>query len=179
MRQYAWCLVFGILIILLVLTILSQHRKRDNKEIEVRRISQILSTGIMCDGLPLETEALKEYLLKNSIEQEAILVIKYSVWDCSKCDQDVMETIEQFFGKDRFNVRIVFLAYGFKTKNEREYGNTIYVNKESSSVIGSINAPVIFVYKDGTTLHTYVPLAKEREEFIHYLSLVRSKYRID
>ena len=68
---------------------------------------------------------------------------------------------------------------GFKTKNEREYGNTIYVNKESSSVIGSINAPVIFVYKDGTTLHTYVPLAKEREEFIHYLSLVRSKYRID
>ena len=82
MRQYAWCLVFGILIILLVLTILSQHRKRDNKEIEDRRISQILSTGIMCDGLPLETEALKEYLLKNSIEQEAILVIKYSVWDC-------------------------------------------------------------------------------------------------
>lgn len=153
-----------------------QHK---NLRIEAGRSAQILSISAICDGYALEATEIKDYLKTNSLEKEAVLVIKYSVLDCVQCDLEILNQVNRYFGNTVNNPKIVFLAEGFRTKEEFEYGTTLYIEKKAITPLDSFSSPVLFIYKDNTIFHTYLPVLKYRDELIEYLTLMDYRYAIN
>ena len=197
MKNINWksAILTGNLLILLLLAVslffinnLNQSIKEikpssmSNADIEGQRLYSVmlLYAGIENDYLPVYNTKIDEHLIINKIENEPILIIRYSLFSCQNCVGFVKQTIENVKKNYAEDPRILFVASDYKSKN-RELKNTIFLDTGESlgfSAEEISNTPIIFIYHENTVKHLFIADANNRELIDVYLKSVFRRYNL-
>ena len=184
---------FLILLLLIVLLLFVNNLNRSIKEIKTTSLSSadteaqqlysamLLYAGIENDYLPVYNTKLDEHRIINKIENEPILIIRYSLFSCQNCVGFVKQAIDDLKRSYAEDPRILFIASDYKSKN-KELKNTIFLDSGESLGLPAenlSNTPIIFIYHENMVKHLFVADANNRELIDVYLKTVFKRYDLN
>ena len=188
-------ILIGNLLILLLLALslfLTNNLNKSIKEIRTSSTSDadteaqklysamLLYAGIENDYLSVYNSKIDEYLILNKIENEPVLIIRYSLFSCQNCVEFVKQVIKNVKKNYTEDPRILFVASDYKSKN-RDLKNTIFLDTGESlglSAEGMANTPTIFIYHENIVKHLFIADVSSRELIDVYLKTVFRRYNL-
>ena len=151
-----------------------------NREAQQLYSMMLLYTGIENDYSQVYNTKLDEYSILNKIENEPVLIIKYSLYSCQNCVEFVKQVVENVKRNYAEDPRILFVASDYKSKN-KNLKNTIFLDSgESLGLLAEnmSNTPIIFIYHQNMVKHLFIADVGYPELLEAYLKTVFKRYNL-
>ena len=130
-------------------------------------------------GRRIETIDFNTYLLKNSLHDTPILVLYYSLYDCSVCLDNFITEMNSFFTDMANNNKVLFVASDARPSYVPEYGKTLILKKDEKLDLPFKDVtPVLFLYFHGIN-HCFFPASMFHDSFSVYMDNIIHRYQLD
>ncbi|HCT93901.1 MAG: hypothetical protein A2X19_05095 [Bacteroidetes bacterium GWE2_39_28] len=184
MKHYK--ILYAILLINLIITILSfikitsnSHNIKNN-ELSADRLHFMshMYLSVFNDNTLVNNTKLDSYIAYNKIENDDIMIIRYSQLDCKGCVDFVIKKVLTFFPNYSSTPKIVFLVSDLPFGVTPIHTNTIVLDKSELPNIPAeeLKNPYIFIYNKGIIKHLFIPNTDNPEVLETYIQFIKSRY---
>ncbi len=185
MKPHFYKILFGIvLLVVLVLScftlkVLLEKEGGNNRELESLKseqlgfdyyVRQIVLESIANNGLLVD-------LPQRTGNEEPILVMRYSAFNCSSCVTFCADKLSEMFEDYKNNGNLLLVQSDFPANSKTLYGNSIDLGKSKLELpLEKSNLPYFFLLTGNRVDHVFVPDDRFPEYTDTYLNEIKARY---